>query len=113
MTILALASWPRGEVDRAISLIDRAQTRMADLTHVGTLALGKMHAAMFELLRGDHARGAPNAVELVRLIGEQELPLFRAFGVFLKGGRPLRAGQSVLGFMTCAAAPNGCANRTS
>ena len=85
MTILALASWPLGEVDRAISLIDRMQTRMADLTHVGTLGLGRMQAAIFELMRGDHARGAPNAVELVRLAGEQELPMVRAFGVFLEG----------------------------
>ncbi|HZZ21712.1 MAG TPA: hypothetical protein VFE60_03640, partial [Roseiarcus sp.] len=81
MVYLTFASWPLGEVDRAISLIDRMQTRMADLTHVGTLAIGRMHAAMFEFMRGDHARGAPNAVELVRLTGEQELPMFRAYGV--------------------------------
>ena len=85
MTILAIASWSVGEVDRAISLIDRMQMRMADLTHVGTLGLGRMQAAMFELMRGDYARGAPNAVLLVRLAGEQELPMFRAYGVFLEG----------------------------
>ena len=85
MTNLAFASWPLGEVDRAISLIDRMQRRVADLTHVGTLALGRMHAALFELMRGDHARAAPNAFELVRLAREQELPMFRAFGVFLEG----------------------------
>ncbi len=85
MASLAVVSWPLGEVDRAISLIDRMQTRMADLTHVGTLALGRMHAALFELMRGDHALAAPNAFELVRLAGEQELPMFRAFGVFLEG----------------------------
>ena len=32
MGYLAFASWPLGEVDRSISLIDRMQTRMADLT---------------------------------------------------------------------------------
>ena len=53
MAYLAIASWALGEVDRAISLIDRMQTRIAALTHVGTLALGRMHAAMFELMRGD------------------------------------------------------------
>ena len=41
---LAIASWALGEVDRAISLIDRTQTRIAALTHVGTLALGR-HAS--------------------------------------------------------------------
>ena len=42
MAYLAIASWPLGQVDRAISLIDRMQTRLADLTHVGTLAFGDM-----------------------------------------------------------------------
>ncbi len=41
MAYLAIASWPLGEVERAISLIDRMQTRMTDLTHVGTLAVGR------------------------------------------------------------------------
>ena len=67
MAYLAITSWPLGEVDRARSLIERMQTRMADLTHVGTLAYGKMHAALFEMMRGDPARAAPNAFELVRL----------------------------------------------
>ena len=63
MAHLAIVSWPLGEVDRAISLIDRMQTRMADLTHVGTLANGRMYAALFELMRGDSARAAQNAFE--------------------------------------------------
>jgi len=79
----AFASWPLGEVDRAISLIDRMQTRAAGLNHVGTLAFGKLYAALFELMRGDHARAAPNAFELARLTREQELTMFRAFSAFL------------------------------
>jgi hypothetical protein len=85
MTFLAFASWPLGEVDRAISLIDRMETRMADRTHVGTLSLGRMQAAMFELMRRDHTRGAPHAFELARLAHEHELPMWGAFGAFLKG----------------------------
>jgi class 3 adenylate cyclase/predicted ATPase len=85
MTFLAFASWPLGEVDRAISLIDRMQARMAQRTHIGTLALGRMQAAMFELMRGDHARGAPHAFELARLAREHELPMWGAFGAFLEG----------------------------
>ena len=85
MAYLAFASWPLGEVDRAISLIERMQTRIADLTHVGTLALGRMLAALFELMRGDHARAAPNAFELARLAREHDLPMWRAFGLFLEG----------------------------
>ena len=85
MASLAIASWTLGEVDRAISLIDRMQTRVACLKHVGTLALGRMHAAMFELMRGDHLRAAQNAFELARLAREHDLNLWRAFGVFLQG----------------------------
>ena len=53
MSIWRLTLWPLGEVDRAVSLIERMQTRIADLTHVGTLAIGKLYAALFELMRGD------------------------------------------------------------
>ena len=85
MASLAIASWPLGEVDRAISLIDRMQTRMASLTHVGTLANGRIYAALFELMRGDSARAAPNVFELARLAREQVLPMWGAVGVFLEG----------------------------
>ena len=94
MANLAAASWPLGEVDRAISLIDRMKTRVAGLTHVSTLASGKLYAAMFELMRGDHLRATPSAFELVRLAREQELPLFRAFGVFLEGWASAASGAS-------------------
>jgi predicted ATPase len=86
MAFLALASWPLGEVDRSVSLIDRVQTRMASVAHAGTLALGRMHAAMFELMRGDPARAAPNAFELARLARDHDLnQWWRALGVFLQG----------------------------
>jgi len=85
MAYLATTLWPLSEVDRAVSLIDRVQTRIVDLTHVGTLANGRMHAAIFELMRGDHGRATANAFELARLAREHDLLLFRAFGVFLEG----------------------------
>ena len=37
------------------------------------------------LLRGDRARAAPNALELTRLAREYDLNLLRAFGMFLEG----------------------------
>jgi len=85
MSYLAIVSWPLGEVDRAVSLIDRMQTRMADLAHVSTLAYGRGNAGMFELMRGDRPRAARNAFELARLTREHDLPMFGAFGVFLQG----------------------------
>jgi class 3 adenylate cyclase/predicted ATPase len=84
MANLAIASWPLGEVDRAMSLIDAMVTRMSGVPHIATLSFGRMHAALFELMRGDHARGAPHAIELTRLARQHELPMWGAFGVFLQ-----------------------------
>ena len=94
MACLAITSWPLGEVDRALSLIDRTQTRMAGLIHVGTLASGRMQAALFELMRGDQAHVAPNAFELARLAREHELTMYGAFGAFLEGWATAAGGAS-------------------
>ncbi len=44
-----------------------------------------MYGALFELMRGDYLRAAPNAFELARLAHEYDLNLLSAFGVFLQG----------------------------
>ena len=85
MVNLANASWPLGEVDRAISLIDRAELRSADFTHAGVRAFARMHSALFDLMRRDHARAAPRASELARITREHELTMYGAFGAFLEG----------------------------
>ena len=61
------------------------QTRIAGARHIGTHRVWKSHAALFELMRGDRARAAQNAFELARLARERDLPMFQAFGVFLRG----------------------------
>ena len=94
MVNLANASWPLGEVDHAVSLIDRAQLRSADFTHAGVLAFARMHSALFDLMRRDHVRAAPRASELARITREHELTMYGAFGAFLEawatdaGGAP-------------------------
>jgi len=98
MAYLALASWALGEVDRAISFIDRMQTRIADVTHVSTLAAGSMFAAMFALMRGDHVRAVPYAVEVARLAREHKLPMYGAVGVFLEGWATATSGATRSGF---------------
>jgi class 3 adenylate cyclase/tetratricopeptide (TPR) repeat protein len=94
MLYLALTLWPMGDIARAVSLVGRAEARIADLTHVGTLAPGRMHAAMFDLMRRDRVRVAPNAFELTRLAREFDLNLFRAFSVFLEGWASTASGAS-------------------
>jgi predicted ATPase len=91
---LALALWPLGHVGRAASLVTGAQARIPSVAHFGARAQGKMHAAMFELMRGDLSRAAQNASELARLAREYELPFWEAFAVFLEGLATAQGGTS-------------------
>ena len=85
MCYLAIASWPLGNVRRAVSLVDGAHERLASVAHIGTHPYAKLHAAMFELMRGDRARAAENGSETARLAHEHDLPLWRAYGAFFEG----------------------------
>jgi class 3 adenylate cyclase/predicted ATPase len=85
MLLLPLTLWPLGDIERAVSLVGDAEARLAGVEHIGTRAFGRMHAAMFELLRGDIARATRNVAELARLTHEHDLPMWRAYGVFLEG----------------------------
>jgi class 3 adenylate cyclase/predicted ATPase len=97
MVNLAAVSWSLGEVEGAISLIERMQTRLAGLTHVGMLAFGKMHSALFDLMRGDHARATPKTFELASLAREHELAMYDAFGAFLHGWTTSKSGTLAAG----------------
>ena len=85
MCFLAFTLWPMGDVGRAVSLVGDAEARSAGLAHIQTQAYGKWHAALFELMRGGLSRAALNAVALARIAREHDLPLWRAWGVFLVG----------------------------
>ena len=84
MCYLAIASWPLGNVRRAVSLVDGAHERLAKVAHIGTRPYAKLHAAMFELLRGDRCARAENGSETARLAREHDLPLWRAYGAFFE-----------------------------
>jgi predicted ATPase len=85
MLYLAVALWPLGDVERAVSLVRSAEARLGGVAHIATRAYGHMHATMFELMRGDLAPAAPHIVELERVAREQDLALWGAIGVFLDG----------------------------
>ena len=95
MLCLALTVWPLGDIRRAVSLVGDAEARSAGLSHIATRAHGKQHAALFELMRGELSRVAPNALELARLVREHDLsPHWRAYGVFLEGSASAGSGAS-------------------
>ena len=97
MCFLALTLWPLGDVARALSLVDDAQARTASISHIGTLAFGRVHAALFGLMRGDLAQTALNAHELSRFAHEHDLPLYRALGLFLEGAARVENGGGASG----------------
>ena len=85
MCYLAIATWPLGNVRRAVSLVDGVHERLASVAHIGTHPYAKLHAATFDLMRGDRARAAENGSETARLAREHDLPLWRAYGAFFEG----------------------------
>ena len=96
MACLALALWPLGEIESAVSLIARMLARMASLTHVTTLAIGNSHAAQFAMLCGDLEEGEGKRFG-VREIGpraqSQPVPaLSRCFSKDGRGPRTTRCG---------------------
>ena len=94
MLFLALTLWPLGDIGRAVALVGDAEARIAGLPHIGTRAFGRMHAALFALMLGDMSRAASNAAELARLTRDHDLPVWRAFGVFLEGSAGAQSGPA-------------------
>ena len=92
MGLLAFALWPLGEVDRAVLHIERMRARIASLTNANTLGFGTMFTALFAMMRGDRSRARRSVSELTRIVCEHDLPLFRAFDLFLEGWASADAG---------------------
>ena len=83
--LLRAGFWPLGDIVRAISLVGRVRRGSRASPMLPRSRLGRLYLALFELMRGDYVRAAPNAFELARLAGDYELPMLRAFGRFLEG----------------------------
>jgi tetratricopeptide (TPR) repeat protein len=94
MLYLGLVLWPLGNVGRAVSLVRDAEARSASLAHINTRAYGILHAALFALVRGDRSQAASSAPELARLAGERDLPLWRAWGIFVEGVAKAQSGAA-------------------
>jgi class 3 adenylate cyclase/tetratricopeptide (TPR) repeat protein len=92
MAYLALASWPLGEIGGAISLVERMRERTVLLTHSNTLAFAATHAGFFALMSKDSPRAQANTLALARIVGDHDLPVFRAFGAFFEGCAAADAG---------------------
>ena len=95
MANLAIASWPLGEVDRAMSLIDAMETRIVRRSRImarqfWTNARGAVRidalATMFAA-----RRALSNSL---RLAHEHEMPLWGAFAVFLEGWASAASGEA-------------------
>ena len=110
MADLAQTLWPLGDVDRAASLMENLEARIARLTHVGTLAFGRFHLATFEMRRGDRQRTAPHALELARITREHDLPLFGRSPCFSKALPPSTVARPAVDSRACVGASSSCAS---
>ena len=86
MADLAQSCGRLGDVDRATSLMESLEARIAGRCacrhdRIWKISLGRVRIAM----RGPMAGHAACAFELARITREHDLPLFRAFGIFLEG----------------------------
>jgi predicted ATPase len=93
----SLTLWPLGQVDAAIQSIEAVKKRVAGLSHIGTIAYAKMHAAVFELMRSEYVEAAPHARSLAELAREHDLKLWRLMGVFFEGWNAWRGSDPVGG----------------
>jgi predicted ATPase len=85
MLHLAFTLWPLGDVERAVCLVGSVEARIAGLSYKSAYAMGKMHAALFGLVRGVLAQTAPNATELARVARDHDLNFWRPYGLCLEG----------------------------
>ena len=92
-----LTLWPLGRIERAVSLVRDAQARLAELTHVQTRMFGKLHAALFAMMRGDISQTDSNASELAHLAREKGLDFFSPQRVVLDGWVKAQCGMPAEG----------------
>ena len=76
MSVLAVASWQLGEVERALALIDAANRKAKELGHVPSMVHPLSWKSNLELLRGDAAAVLSSAEALEALSREHDM----AFG---------------------------------
>jgi predicted ATPase len=91
---LALILWPLGHVERAASLVADAQARLAKVAHVQTRMFGKLHAALFALMRGDISQTDSNSSELAHLARDSGLNFFSPQGLILDGWVKAQSGMA-------------------
>jgi predicted ATPase len=81
---LALVLWPLGDVDRARKFIEEMAVRPARIGHVGTTVYAHFHFAVFEMMRRNPAGAAPHVEALIDISHAHEMPMWDAYGKFLR-----------------------------
>jgi predicted ATPase len=95
MACMSLTLWPLGEIDRARQLVEDMTVRLTQISHIGTVAFGNMHAALLEMMRRsqDFAQTARLAKTLAGLARDHDLQHWRAESIFLEGLAAWQAGD--------------------
>ncbi len=85
MLCLAMALWPLGELERAVLLVNNALERTEALPDARTRAYARVHAAMFELMRGRFSQAVSHASGFARVVQDYDLAFWRPLAEFFDG----------------------------
>jgi class 3 adenylate cyclase/tetratricopeptide (TPR) repeat protein len=84
MVFMALALWPLGEIDEARRIGEEMLARAVASGHMLTAVFGHFQYALLHVVRRDAAATAPLAEAVVKLARESGMPLYSAYGKFLR-----------------------------
>ena len=87
MSMLAMASWQLGEVDRARELIEAANRRAAEVNHVSSMAIPQYLKCLMEIARGDASAALTASKVLDALSREHGMALLRVGPNCVRAGR--------------------------
>ena len=96
---MGVVFWLLGEVVRAAELFQEIGASIPHVSHVGTIAQGNLHAAMFEVMRGNHVRAAEVIRALASVAYEHDLALWKTLAFFLEGWSTWHAGDRNAGLV--------------
>ena len=80
----ALVLWALGETEVARQAADRVAEDLDGFSHMGSVAVARLIAALFEMLRGDPDRAASHAKALAKVIAEHDLGNCKALSAWLE-----------------------------
>jgi class 3 adenylate cyclase/predicted ATPase len=89
----AFVLWALGDADGARQSVEQMLARLDALSHRGSLAMGLMIVAAFEVMRGDPERAAPHIRALMKAVADLDLEALKVASRWLGNWALWRSGE--------------------